>query len=457
MTRRIVGGVLRTVLLAVAFGLALAGLGGGTFLGTEATGSLLVGAVGGVVIYLIVWLCALRVGLPRRGRRWAVLALGAAALGPLIYPLGPALFLPGPALPIIPVQSDVATRSTLTLSAGERMNVWHLAAPEMPKGVVLYVPGGPGGRVWGSTLSVLDRLRAAGYAVHAYDHYGGGYSQFTDPDPELLTIADEVRRLREVALAVGEGRPVHLVGHSYAGMVLGRFLAEHSSEAATVTFMDTSGLFDLASGNLKDRAVMNEALPAPPPGAAGKGSTTVHMMDGAPTRRYLAAQPLHLALRRALAVFWRDERGVPFVGRPDEIDAGFAYMTYAAVPSLPEPTVLSGTGMITQLVLTDAAAGEDYADALIAADTPPALVLHPESGVVGWRIHKDYESFLDEVSFVPVPGAGHAVWTADPAFVVGIVADFLAGDLDPQQRYEGLSDPFGAPTESGNGEADEGS
>jgi pimeloyl-ACP methyl ester carboxylesterase len=413
---------------------------------TSTTGRVSLGAVAGLLTFVFLWGGALWVGLPGRpglNRNGAVFALG---LSIWIYPFGSALFVPSPVLPVLEVSHGAAKRSTLVLSRGERMNVWSIEAKHTEeKGVVLFVPGGPGGRVSSRTLSFLEAFADDGYDVFAYDHYSAGYSQYEDADPSLLTIDDEVRRLAEIAGQVGGGDPVHLLGHSYAGVVISRFLARYPHDASSFVAFDTSPLYSLTGGNLKGRKVLDETL-LPRASSRGKQGTSITVSGGAADLSLLfTGHPPHVGLRRLLVLFWHDGQNTPRVGSAGELGTASALLEQSlsattATGSLPK--TVDGSSEIAQRINADIRASPAFHDELIAAQTPKVLVFHPEKGLVGWHFHRDYASFFDEVSFVPVPGAGHTVWRGNEKFVVETSIAFFEDRLDRALVYDGVGDPF---------------
>lgn len=415
---------------------------------TSGFSSAQLGAVFGFAAFALIWGGALFLILPGRpgmNLSGALLVLMALAW---LYPFGAALLLRAPEVPIEAVRSSVAERSEVALSKGERMALWTIQADAstQQEDIVLFVPGGPGGRVSEGTLSFLSEFAEAGYTVFAYDHYGAGYSQYQDPDLSLLTMDDEVRRLAEIVALIGDGNPVHLIGHSYAGMLIGRYLSRHPDTVASFVALDTSGLFSISRGNTKSRLALDETLQRDAGNRTASARTTT-ILGGTELRRLFAIQAPHTALRRLLIFFWRDEKGAPYLGSAAELDAAQRYLEYAKKESTHTdgpPNALSGSSAITQLITQDVARSEDYYKNLIAAETPPVLVFRPEHSDIPWQVHSDYATFFDVVTFVPVPNAGHVVWSGREELIVAQASAFFQDRLHEKLIYEGREDPFGS-------------
>ncbi|MER8013989.1 alpha/beta fold hydrolase [Streptomyces griseoluteus] len=88
------------------------------------------------------------------------------------------------------------------------------AAPPAPRGTALLVPGFNGSKE--DFLPLLPGLAEAGYRVVAVDQRG---QYETGPASENPSYTPEELATDVIALAGALGGPVHLVGHSYGGLV----------------------------------------------------------------------------------------------------------------------------------------------------------------------------------------------------------------------------------------------
>jgi pimeloyl-ACP methyl ester carboxylesterase len=85
---------------------------------------------------------------------------------------------------------------------------------------------------------LLSPIAAAGYRVIAYDQRGQYES--SGPDRErAYSIALFARDLREVIGAVGNGEPVHLVGHSFGGLVARNLVIAEPALVRSLTLLDS--------------------------------------------------------------------------------------------------------------------------------------------------------------------------------------------------------------------------
>jgi len=104
------------------------------------------------------------------------------------------------------------------------------------RGVAVLVPGFTGSKE--DFIPLLSPIAAAGYRVIAYDQRGQYES--SGPDRErAYSIALFARDLREVIGAVGNGEPVHLVGHSFGGLVARNLVIAEPALVRSLTLLDS--------------------------------------------------------------------------------------------------------------------------------------------------------------------------------------------------------------------------
>jgi pimeloyl-ACP methyl ester carboxylesterase len=174
--------------------LTRAGLATITALTVAVPAALFVGVVAGVVVFLL-GCCA------------ALLALRTAEKG---IPHGSGLS-----------QGPEAAPTLLDVGGGCKLSCWSIK-PQAGSGQhVVYVHGGPGGRVTPDILSVLGAAFASrGISFHAYDQAGCGGS---DPlPPEAYTVDRMVCDLQAILDAKGLGR-VTLVASSWGSVIAARY------------------------------------------------------------------------------------------------------------------------------------------------------------------------------------------------------------------------------------------
>jgi pimeloyl-ACP methyl ester carboxylesterase len=246
---------------------------------------------------------------------------------------------------------------------------------------VLLVPGYTGSKE--DFIGVLGTIAAAGHRVVAMDQRG----QFESPgpdDPAAYTVEALAAGVRAVLadLAGPRRRPVHLLGHSFGGLVVrAAALAEPAAVASVVLLCSGPAAID---GNRKARM---EAL-APVLDAGGMPAVYEQMERLAASDPRAAAAPpeLRAFLRRrflASSAVGLASMGDALLGEPDRVAS------------------LRATGLP---VLVAHGAGDDA--------WPPA-VQEEMAGRLGAR-------------YAVVPGAAHSPAAERPAATAGLLLDFWA-------------------------------
>src|SRR5215475_6614641 len=132
---------------------------------------------------------------------------------------------------------EVARRRTLGIEDGRLAALEAAPAGTAPiRGVAVLLPGFTGSKE--DFIPLLSPIAAAGYRVIAYDQRG----QYESPGPDRdsdYSIALFARDLREVIGAVGNGEPVHLVGHSFGGLVARNLVIAEPALVRSLTLLDS--------------------------------------------------------------------------------------------------------------------------------------------------------------------------------------------------------------------------
>ncbi|WP_060883389.1 alpha/beta fold hydrolase [Streptomyces caniscabiei] len=175
------------------------------------------------------------------------------------------------------------------------------------KGSVLLVPGFTGSKE--DFIALHEPLAAAGYRTVAVDGRGQYESPGAENDEAPYAQAELAQDLLAQAQAVGDGGPLHLVGHSLGGQISRAAVLRNASPFASLTLM-ASGPAEISAGQqervklLRDAlAVMDmeqvwdaiQAMEAPEPEEADTGALDAGLDDRDDLRRrWLATRPAQL-------------------------------------------------------------------------------------------------------------------------------------------------------------------
>lgn len=141
--------------------------------------------------------------------------------------------------------------SWVNLSRGNIYFQWHTPEVSEPlKGTIVLVHGfSTPSFVWGG---LLDNFLNAGYKVLVYDHYGRGYSERPNfqYDKELY-----LETLRELIVSQDILEPVHLVGYSMGGPIVGLYADQYPESTKSTTLIAPAG-FSTSIPNMKSWTTM---------------------------------------------------------------------------------------------------------------------------------------------------------------------------------------------------------
>jgi len=141
--------------------------------------------------------------------------------------------------------------SWVNLSRGNIYFQWHTPEVSEPlKGTIVLVHGfSTPSFVWGG---LLDNFLNAGYKVLVYDHYGRGYSERPNIqyDKELY-----LETLRELIVSQDIQEPVHLVGYSMGGPIVGLYADQYPESTKSTTLIAPAG-FSTSIPNMKSWTTM---------------------------------------------------------------------------------------------------------------------------------------------------------------------------------------------------------
>ncbi|MEV5411659.1 alpha/beta hydrolase [Thermopolyspora sp. NPDC052614] len=122
----------------------------------------------------------------------------------------------------------------------------------------LLVPGYTGSKE--DFIAILQTLAHAGRRVIAID-LRGQYETPGPDDPAAYTCASLGEDVGAVATVVGEGEPVHLLGHSFGGLVVRETVLAGAAKPASLTLMSSGPHNIVGPREIGGRALLKE-LPA---------------------------------------------------------------------------------------------------------------------------------------------------------------------------------------------------
>ena len=119
--------------------------------------------------------------------------------------------------------------SSLELSTGSEISYTKLitkAKTYVPNPPIIYLHGGPGGKITKGIIEDLEPLTYEGYSLYFYDQVGTGYSCRLK-DINEYTVERHVEDLKEIVDRIGMNQQVILIGQSWGAVLLSRFVAAY--------------------------------------------------------------------------------------------------------------------------------------------------------------------------------------------------------------------------------------
>jgi proline iminopeptidase len=165
-------------------------------------------------------------------------------------------------------QSAVTDDKTLEVLSTNNVRLFVRQVGDAPEVVVL-VHGGPG--TSSDYMRTLEVLASSKRRVVTYDQRGVGRS--SRPNPTVYSLASQVEDLEAVRTALGV-KKIHVIAHSWGGLVAMAFAAEHPDALASLTLAGSvspnskdleswRGRFTSRLQQLQAEGVIPEAIPSP--------------------------------------------------------------------------------------------------------------------------------------------------------------------------------------------------
>ena len=319
-----------------------------------------------------------------RGRHWSSLGFVAALLF--------GIFVPYFALDREVRSLDAPTRKALGgtyVSLPDGVTHYELTGPEDGPVVVLIHGGTIPMFTWDAQVPAL---RAAGFRVLRYDHFGRGLSDRPEFDYDRALYQ---RQLEDLLTALRIKDPVHLVGLSFGGATAATFAAAHPEQVGSLALI--APVLDYAEGKPLFGMARVPGL--------GEWYARVFSVRG--------------TVARANTFFKESDANPSYAERFDEQTRFEGY----------EQSLLS-------MSRTDALTG--YHEAYTALNRQPTLLLSGSADLEIPRSHIDYlRETLGAVVFVEIDGAGHGINVERKHEVNRQIVRFLSEALELQ----GLHDP----------------
>jgi proline iminopeptidase len=342
-------------------------------------------------------------GAPSRSRAASWLAVAAMVV---VGTTGAATVMrPGPVLD--PTPAPPGTRFW-SLPTGSRIAYNHQPAVGRPRsGPVVFLHGGPGTPGEGLP-AVAPHLAGDGFEVYAYDQLGAGRSSRLT-DVTGYTVARQVADLEAIRVVI-DAEQLVLVGQSWGATLAAAYLAAHPDRVAKVVFTSPGAIWE--------------------PAFAGGVEEPWSRLDPADQQQLdrLTQQPRIMAAFLLLGVSPRSAHALVPDAEADTFMHRLAVLgkdTASCADQPPRPAHGNLQGFyVNQLTVSNSLLVPDPRPALRRVPTP-AVVLRGDCDFVRPEVADDYVRTFRAARLVRVPGAGHAIASAQPATYLSVLRNFL--------------------------------
>ncbi len=273
---------------------------------------------------------------------------------------------------------------------------------------IIYLHGGPGGRVTDETIAVLGQLANKGYDLYFYDQIGSGHSARLEDITEY-TIE---RHQWDLAAIIGKigAQKVILIGHSWGAILAATFMAEHADRVEKIVFTGPGPI----------PPIRRELATVPPP-------DSLNLQPPPTTNQQANAQAQNL--RSRLMTKWAYLFGNKLAS-DREADAFmahlFGHLNQSAVvdaATLPEPRI--GAGYYAHIMTYKSFFAFEDQRSQIKNDTLPVLLLRGQYDNQKWGYAEEYLALFPNHKLVIVPNAGHFMELEQPALYLQAITTFL--------------------------------
>lgn len=297
-----------------------------------------------------------------------------------------------------------------TLETGSRLAYTHLPASGTPREYpIVYLHGGPGIPMRASSLNYYRYLTEDGYDVYLYDQVGVGLSGRAESIADY-TLARNVADLEAIRQTLGADKLI-LIGTSWGGVLAAHYMAAYPDHVARAVL--------ISPGVLGDRSEVKYDYKA----TASSESESVIL----PSPRFIVAGALAKIQPEVAEQF------------ASQAEMGAIYDTFTTSPDVEYQTNCKGY-QPPAMTTTRSGGSNYYANLLtlqslktapdprptLKSNLTPVLILRGECDYIPLDATMRYKETLPNATFVPIPGAGHAVTSAQPELSLATIREFLA-------------------------------
>jgi len=296
------------------------------------------------------------------------------------------------------------------LSTGSRLAYSHFApAASAHSTPIIFLHGGPGSPLRNPDYDFYGQLTQFGFDVYLYDQVGTGLSDRLANVREYTTQR-HVADLEAIRQQIG-AEQIILIGNSWGATLAADYLAAHPDHVAKVIFSSPGAIWDV--GRFKFDYSKTAPSVGPDP-------------DFPPLRILLSVTLMSSNPNAALWLASEQEAGDYFDSLPSNkiLNQNYCAGDEAKIPTF---EIRGFNQYVNRITMESQKTYPDPRPMLKNVSTP-ALILRGECDFVPVAVAGEYQQSLPNATFVQVPNAGHAIFSAQPELTLKTIREFLVAD-----------------------------
>lgn len=315
----------------------------------------------------------------------------------------------------IPPFQQRATTHFMDLPSGSKIAYTLLDAKGLKKKYpIIYLHGGPGGRIGDKSIELLSNFANDGYDVLLYDQIGSGESSRLD-DISDYTVTRHIEDLNSILKKIGAEKAI-LIGQSWGGILAAYFVGEHPESVEKIIFTNPGSLYPLP----KDWKNVE-----PPDSLQLKSPIFTNAQGNAKVKNLRTTVVNYMATHFGVKLATDKEADEFSTYSAYEINKSTVFDTSKTVKLSDVPSISSMNGYYSGIMtFQNLIEGVNRRDKLKGLNTP-ILVLKSQYDNQIWGGTREYLEFFKNHQLQIIPNAGHFIETEQPVLYIQYIQQFL--------------------------------
>lgn len=295
------------------------------------------------------------------------------------------------------------------LSTGSKIGYTFIKATESKKNnPIIYLHGGPGGRITQEIISTLVPLSKEGYDIYLYDQIGGGHSDRLDTIAEY-TVKRHLEDLEAIIKEIGLQKVI-LIGQSWGAILATLFVTEHPQLIEKIILTSPGPILPIKNNLASQKAPDSLNLLKP----------IFSNQDGNRKAYNMRTKFIH---------WWAYVFEEKFA-EDSEVDDFFTHLNTALNRSTVCDTALieaakGGAGYYSHIMTIKSFNMVVNPRPKMTTIKTPILIMKGQCDNQKWAFTKEYLDLFQNSNLKIIPNAGHSIATEQQKLYTQTIVDFL--------------------------------